>query len=60
MTLIDRIEHEMQTDDEDRHKQSQYLRRAFHDATASERTVVDACFIALCGYSLTTLIAAED
>jgi hypothetical protein len=56
MTLIDRIEQHMATDDEDREEQSRYLREAYEKADPAGRASLDDAFIALCGYSLLTLI----
>lgn len=55
-TIIDRIENLMQTDDEDREKQSRRLVDEYSSAARSAQEVIDGCFIALCGYSLKTLI----
>jgi hypothetical protein len=59
-TLIDRIAQAMATDTESRVKQSDYLRLAYTTAGPAARTALDAAFIALCGYSLTTLLARGD
>jgi hypothetical protein len=55
-TLIDRIEHEMLTDDEDREKESAYLEAAYQDASDEAKQAIDNCFIALCGWELQTMI----
>jgi hypothetical protein len=57
MNLIARIFDEMLTDEEPRWKQSQYLRRTYEAANKPERAKLDRAFIALCGWSLDTLIA---
>lgn len=68
-TLIDRIERLMQTDDEPRAKSERYLLAAQRRAKAVDAElskagleyttttqVLDDAFIALCGYSLTSLL----
>ena len=56
MSLIDRVQEEMLADDEDREKQSDYLKEAYEDASENEKKAIDRCFIALCGWSLKTLL----
>lgn len=58
-TLIDRVHALLDTDDEDRVKQSQYLLSAYHEAERAGPAAVaalDNAFIALCGYALTSLL----
>jgi hypothetical protein len=59
MNLVERILNEMLTDEEPREKQSQYLRRTYETANEAERARLDHAFIALCGWSLATLIASS-
>jgi hypothetical protein len=59
-TLIDRVEQAMQTDDEDREKQSGYLADCYNEATTAGKRLIDECFIALCGWSLKSLIDGEN
>ena len=55
-TLIDRIQEELLSDDEDREEQSEYLKRYYTESSEAERRMIDLCFIALCGWSLKTLM----
>jgi hypothetical protein len=59
MTLIDHIEDLMASDDVDREQQSDYLRSVYENADPQGRDALDSAFIALCGYSLTTLLVVE-
>jgi hypothetical protein len=56
VSLIDRIQEEMLSDDEDREKQSFYLKEAYENASEEAKKAIDWCFIALCGWSLKTLL----
>lgn len=60
MSLIDHIQEEMLADDEDREKQSEYLKEAYEDASEKEKKSIDRCFIALCGWSLKTLLEWQE
>jgi len=55
-TLIDIIEREMSTDDADRQKESDYLRDYYSESSEAEKKRIDLCFMALCGWSLETLL----
>jgi hypothetical protein len=54
--LISRIEELMITDTESPVRQSHYLRRCWITATEAERTKIDEALIAICGFSMSTLI----
>lgn len=56
MSLIERIQDEINSDDEDPQEQSLRLIRLHLAASPETRAVLDDAFICLCGYSLTTLI----
>lgn len=58
--LIDRIADLMLTDDEDRDKQSENIKRTWEASTVKERDRIDDIMISLCGYSLTTLLEDEE
>lgn len=60
MSLIDYIEAAMLDDDADREEQSDYLRRAYMETDTAGREAIDSAFIALCGYSLQTLLNRHD
>ncbi len=57
MTLIDKIEQFMLSDDENRQRQEHYLVKAFDESFDSES--IDHFCIALCGYSFTTIREGE-
>lgn len=59
-TLIDRIWLAMSTDDEDRDKQSQYLEDEYNKASEESKKAIDMCFIALCGWSLKTMLERQE
>ena len=56
VTLIDSIQEEMLSDDDNRERQSDYLKEAYEDASENEKKAIDRCFTALCGWSLKTLL----
>jgi hypothetical protein len=61
MNLIEYIRRQMNTDDDDDDaRQSAYLRRAYESADPSCRAKLDEAFIALCGWSLATLLAKAE
>ena len=55
-STINLIENLMRSDDECRVKQSKYLEKHYEESTGYAKQQIDLCFIALCGYSLETLI----
>ncbi len=55
-TLIDHVQEAMLSDDEDRSKQSEILRRTYEEASQEAKEKIDECFICLCGWSLQTLL----
>jgi hypothetical protein len=55
-TLIDRIQEEMESDDEDREKQSAILLSVYMGADEKTQAVIDEVFICLCGWSFKTLL----
>ncbi len=55
-TLIDQVELEMTTDDEDRVYQSDRLIDEYNNASEEAKRVVDEIFICLCGWRLSTLL----
>jgi hypothetical protein len=59
-TLIDIIEREMSTDDDDRDTQSNYLRLEYREASEEAKNAINMCFVALCGWSLETLIEYQQ
>lgn len=55
MNLIETIFEEMLSDMEDSDKQSEYLIDIYQNS--QHQLEIDACFICLCGYSLSSLIS---
>ena len=55
-TLIDLVQKEMLSDDVDRSRQSDILRKIYEDASKEMRDKIDQCFICLCGWSLKNLL----
>ncbi len=58
-TLIDKIELEMRLDEEDRKEQSEQLEYAYIHSPEETQKAIDTCFIALCGWSLKTLLTKK-
>lgn len=54
--IIDCVEQLMLSDEEDIVEQSTLIREYYLDSTPKERKRIDMVFIALCGYSLETII----
>lgn len=54
--LISRIRREMDSDEENLLKQSEYLANIYTDADTGGKQMLDDAFICLCGYGLGTLI----
>jgi hypothetical protein len=54
--LISRIEELMLTDTESPVRQSEYLRQCWETASDAERAKIDEALIAICGYSMSTLV----
>jgi hypothetical protein len=59
-TLIDLVQDAMLSDDEDREEQSEYLARCYNEASVEAKNRIDTCFIALCGWSLDTLMKRQQ
>jgi hypothetical protein len=56
MNLIEKIYEEMTTDSDGNNKQAEILQNEYMDATTDQQKAIDRVFIALCGWSLKTLI----
>jgi hypothetical protein len=56
MNLIERIYEEMTTDSDSNDKQAEILKNEYTTATVDQQKAIDRVFIALCGWSLKTLI----
>jgi len=59
-TILGRVLHAMQTDDEDPSKQSRKLRALYEEADEAGKKLLDDALICLCGWSLATLIQRTD
>jgi hypothetical protein len=60
MNLIQKVYEEMTTDDYDDDKQSTILKNEYIEATVDQQKAIDRVFIALCGWSLKTLIEGHE
>ncbi len=56
MNLIEDIFERMSTDDDNLDRQSKYLAAIYIGSDNEAKTKLDEAFIALCGYSLETLV----
>jgi len=59
-TLLDIIEHEMSVVGEDRETDSDSLKSIYEDAFGEGKNAIDRSFVALCGWSLKTLIKKTE
>jgi hypothetical protein len=60
MNLIDKIHCAISSDEDGTDKQAQILENEYMDATEDQKKAIDRVFIALCGWSLKTLLEGED
>jgi hypothetical protein len=56
MNLIEKIFEEMTTDGDADKRQAEILKDEYNKATVDQQKAIDRVFIALCGWSLRTLI----
>ena len=56
MNLIEKVYNEMSTDGDGNDKQSAIMEDEYVEATVDQQKAIDRVFIALCGWSLRTLI----
>ena len=56
MNLIEKVFEEMSTDADGNEKQAEIMEQEYMDATVDQQKAIDRVFIALCGWSLRTLI----
>jgi hypothetical protein len=56
MNLIEKVYKEMSTDADGNDKQAEILKNEYMTATQEQQKSIDRVFIALCGWSLRTLI----
>ena len=60
MNLIEKVYNEMSTDADGNEKQAQIMENEYGDATEDQKKAIDRVFIALCGWSLKTLIEGHE
>ena len=60
MNLIEKIFEEMSTDADANEKQAAIMEDEYMDATVDQQKAIDRVFIALCGWSLKTLIEGHE
>jgi len=60
MNLIEKVYNEMSTDADGNEKQAQIMEDEYVDATEDQKKAIDRVFIALCGWSLKTLIEGHE
>ena len=60
MNLIEKIYEEMSTDSDRDDKQAEILQYEYTTATVDQQKAIDRVFIALCGWSLKTLIEGHE
>jgi hypothetical protein len=60
MNLIEKVFEAMSTDGDGNDKQAQYMENEYMDATEDQKNAIDRVFIALCGWSLKTLIEGHE
>ena len=60
MNLIEKVFEEMSTDADGNEKQAEIMEQEYIDATEDQKKVIDRVFIALCGWTLKTLIEGHE
>ena len=60
MNLIEKIYEEMSTDSDGNDRQAEILQNEYAEATVDQQKAIDRVFIALCGWSLKTLIEGHE
>ena len=60
MNLIEKIYEEMTSDSDSSDKQAEILQNEYMTATIDQQKAIDRVFIALCGWSLKTLIEGHE
>jgi len=60
MNLIEKVYNEMSTDADGNEKQAQIMEDEYMDATEDQKKAIDRIFIALCGWSLKTIIEGHE
>ena len=60
MNIIEKVYKEMSTDSDGNDKQAQILKNEYKSASLDQQKAIDRVFIALCGWSLKTLIKGHQ
>ncbi len=60
MNLIEKVFTEMSTDADGNEKQAEIMEQEYVDAAEDQKKAIDRVFIALCGWSLRTLIEGHE
>ena len=60
MNLIEKVYNEMSTDADGNEKQAQIMEDEYMEASEDQKKARDRVFIALCGWSLKTLIEGHE
>jgi hypothetical protein len=60
MNLIEKVFEEMSSDADGNEKQAEIMEQEYMDATEDQKKAIDRVFIALCGWSLKTLIEGHE
>jgi hypothetical protein len=60
MNLIEKVFEAMSTDGDGNEKQAAIMEDEYMDATEDQKKAIDRVFIALCGWSLKTLIEGHE
>ena len=60
MNLIEKVFEEISTDADGNGEQAQIMENEYMDATVDQQKAIDRVFIALCGWSLKTLIEGHE
>ena len=60
MNLIEKVYNEMSTDADGNEKQAQIMEDEYMEASEDQKKAIDRVFIALCGWSLKTLIEGHE
>jgi hypothetical protein len=60
MNLIEKVFEEMSTDADGNEAEAEIMEREYLNATVDQQKAIDRVFIALCGWSLKTLIEGHE
>lgn len=60
INILARVERAMASDDERQDKQSSIIEEAYREASPNGQALLDRVFVALCGYSLETILTGNE